>query len=166
MALTIIGNEVVLPGEAPADTEVKPPAYPLDEKILGGIALSGPLVPELLNELDERIALALEIMQQDRSREFGACLAYGIRLNKRTERKIDDRLVSTLSALGSQALAGQSRPRRREQLEHPSMYGVVWTGYPDKRILKLNKHTGPIVMSDGAIPEGTVYSLLSRTVTT
>ena len=159
MALTIIGNEVVLP----AGTEIQP-AYPLDEKILGGIALSGSLRPAVLHELDERIELALEIMQQDKSREFGACLAYGLHLSKRTERRVDDRLIGMLSAIGSQALTESSRPRRRGQIEDPSMHDVLWTGYPDNRILKLNKHIGPIVMSDGSIPEGTVYSLLSRTV--
>jgi hypothetical protein len=131
---------------------VEPYLYPIDNKILGGIALNREIDPVILAELQCRLEKVFDDMRSDVKAESGSCIAYGFDLTDTDEEAVDNLLLATAEA--------QNHGMLTQQELHDSHR--LWAGKTANQFFALHKHTGHIILSDSSMPIGTVYGLLSR----
>ena len=124
--------------------------YPLDRKILGGIALRGRTSAEHIAKVSERLNSAFNQLEQDKSREFGACLAYGIDVPCEDEVWLDEALVQTAVARNHGMLTKEGSSSSLQ----------LWEGHNSDKNFILTKYVGNILLNNYEMPTGLIYSLV------
>lgn|GEM_PF-1685568 len=122
---------------------------PLDQKILGGIAIRGQLESVNFIVLENRINGFFDAHSQNTSKEFGACVAYAIGLNLHEACKLDDFLGKVASSHGGNVV--QSSPDKTLE--------ILWQDKIISPTFVLQRYIGPIVLDNNEIPEGRVYTM-------
>jgi hypothetical protein len=151
MALTEIEAESFEPPHLPTET-VLPHLYPVDRKILGGIALINTVNDVDLAEVKFRLENVFGLMRADASSEAGNCVAYGYNLNVNSESRVDELLLTTAKEQNHGMLTQQNLGTSH----------TLWVGRDRDRYFMVHKNKGPIILDDGSMPSGIVYSLLSH----
>lgn len=131
---------------------IDPALYPLDKKILGGVALSRTVGPVLLSEVKTKLEIAFDVMRSDMKVESGACIAYGYNLSAESQDQIDEALLTTAEEQNHGMLTQANIDNSHR----------LWVGRDGNRVFALHKHVGPIILSNYTAPTGIVYGLLGH----
>jgi len=156
MSLTQISPEASFRLQAENEATLLTPEtldpFPLDRKILGGLAIRGVLTADSLQAVAERLQEAFYVLRSDVTKEIGACIAYGIGIGPQDEDKIDAHLLETAKR--------QNHGMLTDYGVHDQ--GVLWEGVESNKKFELYKHKSPLPLSNGELPHSIVYSLLGR----
>lgn len=127
---------------------------PVDEKILGGLAVCGEIVPETLELIQQRLESVLsEVASGDKlepNKEHGSCLLYGVNLSEESQAKIESSLAEEINQKAGSV-------SRNGNLKNGS--GILLVGVHGSRPFYLRKHNGPVFLDDGSAEPATVYNL-------
>jgi hypothetical protein len=135
---------------------------PLDQQIVGGLALAGSLHESDFQEVAERLNDAFTALRSDATNQFGSCIAYAFRLGYQDECRLDGQLAETALRQnhGMQTLTKMVITEAQPKGEPAT--STLWLGVDGDRFFQIHKHSGQIAMTDGELPHGLVYSLLGH----
>ncbi|HSX44701.1 MAG TPA: hypothetical protein VLF39_01120 [Candidatus Saccharimonadales bacterium] len=126
---------------------------PMDPKILGGLAVGNFIDETVLHTAEKQLENSLQMASRDVTREFGACIAYGVNLSAEAESLLTNKLVASSGALITNLG------------EHDNSSGIdkLWTISHADRVVDLRRQHMPIVYDNGDIEEdGTIFYLAAR----
>lgn len=128
---------------------------PLDTRIGGGIAVWGALHPEVLDAIAERLTRSFDSLREDKSREFGACIAYTIDLPRPEQVALEGMLYTSAARQNHGVLTRRDSPEEG---------ATIWMGEFEHGEFFIHRHEGHIVMDDGMPRGGQIYGLLGKSV--
>lgn len=123
---------------------------PVDQKILGGIALHGRITPQRLDEVAVRLDKAFIALREDETNEYGECIAYANNLTPEDQDLVEGTLTDTAMKQNHGML------RKESQSAH-----TLWKGGYGNKIFRLRKNPEAIILlEDGSTLNSTLYSLV------
>lgn len=133
---------------------------PLDQKIMGGIALTRFYDEEEVNRVTRRLDNAFQSLRSDISSEFTECIAYGVDIPDDLLLRIDEEMVDVASR--------QNHGMVTLAQDKGQIMRLLWGGrdeLTDKRFY-LGKHWAPILFDDpgATVKPGVIYSLSSHRI--
>ncbi len=144
------GAKMAIPIETGVIAEIEVVRQPLDPKILGGLAIES-VDNDVLRLTSQRLEDYFMQLLEDRSQEFGECLAYGVNLPTEEVDKLTDHLVKNAGAIGENIT----------QFETSTGLEFLWAmRFATKRVTLRRIH-GPIMFTHGVEDDGTVFSINS-----
>ena len=139
-------------------SEIAQSPMPLDQKLVGGIALSGALSTDTVEHVMHRLEATFYLMRNDITRESGAGLAYSIGyLSKEDQAMLDKELVANARMQNHCMRPVELRPTDKAD-------GVLWRGNDPQahRAFMLRGFQGRIALNNNTMPESNIWSLNSQ----
>lgn len=132
---------------------------PLDRKMLGGVVLNSLVEPQL-EDVADRLQMSFDAIRSDETREHGDCIALALPVLELEQEDIIDSLMLEVAKR-------QNHGMQTFKLDESISLGAVdkvWAGLDPHtgKLLRLIKRTGPVCMTDGSVPVGTLWALKAR----
>jgi hypothetical protein len=132
---------------------------PLDQKIAGGLAVER-VTDELLTSLRAKVDETFEESRRDETAQYGKCVAYVLgSLAAEDEAIVDHTFLSVAAKQNNGMQPHPPAPIEEREAESAELWGGTDASGREFSIVKFSGH---IVLNNGEVPDGVVYSFVSQ----
>ncbi|HSX53425.1 MAG TPA: hypothetical protein VLF90_03610 [Patescibacteria group bacterium] len=121
---------------------------PLDAQISVALAFRGPLTPEDIGLAQRRLEALLIEMRDDKSTEYGSCIAWGVKLSDEDTQLLNKHLVESIGSRGQTDLSADVNG-----------INILWSGKMFGRRVDLRVNDSSVGLEDHTPVDAKVYLL-------